>query len=403
MVVYFYLNNEKSPGKLWTAGFIYLLVTNAVNASAFGMITPLVPGYVVSLGASLSFAGVVAGMISITALFARPLASVMGDRFNKKRLLVTAMSLNGFSVILYALAPGLLWLLPVRVLHGLMFSISGTVFFALGTDYIPQNRLGEGVGYLGIGQIVGMALGPNIGIYLLRSHSYRFCFALGGAGILIAGLSLMVLRDKYAHLSGSVNKVKRKFHLQDLIAVEVLPNALFVAILAVGNGLNNSYLVMLGIERSIGNIGLYFVINSAMLLLTRPFLGKMTDRKNSSYAIIPAYLMFASALTLIGFSKGLTPVLFAAVLASIGNGAMPSIQADCIKKLDSRRSTVATGTYFIGMDIGMFTGQLFGGVFIDSFGFRTAYHSAGFLMLIGLGFYLLYGKYSKRRKEIASK
>ena len=361
------------------------------------MITPLVPGYVVSLGATLSFAGMVAGMISITALFARPLASIMGDRLNKKRLLMGSMCFNGLSVILYSLAPGIYWLLPVRVLHGLMFSISGTIFFALGADFIPRRRLGEGVGYLGMGQIIGMAIGPNIGIFLLQHYTYKFCFLLGGIVILAAGLSLAALRHEHAAPIAD-KKVRRTFRLHDLIAVEVFPNAVFGGILAVSNGLSNSYLVLLGSERNISSIGLYFVFNSVMLLVMRPLLGKFTDRKGSAYAIIPGYLLTASALTIIGFSGVLPPILLAAVLASAGSGAMPSIQADCIKKLDPGRRTVATGTYFIGMDIGMFVGQLFGGILIDSFGYRTAYHCAAALMLAGLSLYLLYGR---RQKQLA--
>ena len=388
-------NAKAASENLWSAGFIYLLAVNIVNSSAFGMLTPLVPGYVVSLGATLSFAGVVTGLFSITALFGRPIASIIGDRFNKKRLLVAALSLNGFSIILYALAPGIMWLLPVRILHGLMFSISGTVSFALGADYIPKDRLGEGVGYLGVGQIVGMALGPNIAIQLMNFFSYRFIFALGGAVILAAGLSVTALRYESAVLVVPENYGKRKFRFNELLAVELLPNAFFVAILAVGNGLTNSYLVMLGNERSIANIGIYFIVTSVVLFVTRPLFGKIADRRGVVYVIIPGYLMMGAAMALIGSSHVMWPILIAAVLAAIGGGAMPAIQADCLKKLGNRRRAVATGTYFIGMDIGMSTGQIFGGVFADSFGFKTAYSGAGILMLTGLGLYLLHRKFVK--------
>ena len=393
----------KEPSeKLWNLGFAYIVVVNIVNASAFGMVVPLVPGYVISLGATLSFAGVVTGLFSVTALLARPVAGVIGDRLNKKWLLAVAMFLNGLSIFLYALAPGIMWLLPLRLLHGLMFAISGTVCFSLGSDFVPKKRLSEGVGYLGIGQIIGMALGPNIGIYLLRYFPHKFCFMLCGATIMAAGLSLTALRYRNiaAKLPGNgsngSNGSKWTFRFHDMIAAELLPNAFFAAILAVNYGLNNAYLIMLGNERNIAHIGLYFIVYATVLLVTRPSIGRMTDRRGAAYAIVPGFILTAVSMTLIGFSHTLPLILFAAVLAAVGGGAFPAIQADCMKRLDSNRRTAATGVYLIGMDIGMAMGQICGGRLTDVFNFKTAYNGAAFLMFTGLGLYLLFHRYEMR-------
>jgi len=390
--------HDSSQAKLWNSGFVYLLAVNLVNSSAFGMTVPLVPGYVVSLGATLSFAGAVTGVFSISALIGRPLASIIGDRFNKKRLLMLALCLNGFSVILYSLAPGLMWLMPMRVLHGLVFAISGTVSFALGTDYVPPKRLGEGVGYLGVGHIVGMAFGPNIGILLLERYSYKFCFVLAGMAILTAGLSVTALRYDYTPQESpnsgdgrtSRGRLCGRLRLSDLVAVELLPNTFFTAILAVGYGLINSYLVMLAGERNIANIGIYFIVNSSVQLAARPFLGRLVDRKGVVYVIIPGFLLVGAAMALIGLSYMLWPLLLAAVLAAAGFGALPAIQTDCVKRLHSSRRTLAMGMYFIGMDTGISAGQILGGILTDSFSFTATYNSAAFLMAAGLGLYLGY-------------
>ena len=82
------MNTNISLNKLWGIEFAYILVINIINAVAFGITIPVIPGYVVSLGASLSLAGVVTGTFAITALFVRPLAGIIGDKYNKKLLLV---------------------------------------------------------------------------------------------------------------------------------------------------------------------------------------------------------------------------------------------------------------------------------------------------------------------------
>ena len=363
------------------------------------MITPLLPGYVVSKGESLTFAGMAVGAFSIAALLARPLASITGDRFNKKWLYIFSLCLTGFSIVLYTLVPGVVWLLPVRIFHGLAFSISGTVFFSLGVGFIPQKRLGEGIGYLGLGNIIGNALGPNIAIILIQHYSYEFCFLLSGIVIMAAGLSVIALRYSHTAVEPSPGCVRPAFSFHNLLSVELLPNALFCAILAVSQGLIISFLVMLGLERGITNIGLYFIVNCVFLAATRPFLGRIADRIGSAAVVLPGFILSAAAMMLIGMSNIIWPLLLAAFFMAIGSGgAMPAIQADCLKKLSRGRETLATGTYFIGMDTGMTIGQVLGGALIDFRGYGVTFNSAGFLSLAGFFIFLLYSKFEKRRK-----
>ena len=390
------MDEDRSPAKLWNIGFIYLLVVNSFNSIAFGMIAPLLPGYLVSMGATLAFSGLATGVFSVTALFVRPMAGILGDRLNKKKLLIITMSLTGLSITLYSLIPAAVWMIPVRILHGVVFSLSGTLFIALGADYIPQNRLGEGVGFLSVGQILGMALGPNIAIDFMERFSYELCFIFSGTIILISGLSLIALRYDRPVTIKPENKSKRAFHLSEFVAKELLPNMFFGAVFIVSNGLLNSYLVLMGIERGINSIGLFFIVNAVVLLFARPFIGRLTDRKGVAYAAFPGYILAAATMMIIGFSHTLWPILIAAVFAAVGvGGALPALQADCFRILGSQRKTVATGTYMIGMDLGMTIGQVLGGVVIGSAGFTVAFGGAGILMLIGFVLYLIYHRLAK--------
>ena len=394
------MDNATKPVKLWSAGFLYLLMVGTISAISFGMIGPLIPPYAVSLGATLSLAGVVAGIFSFAALIGRPFASVIGDRFNKKRMLMLFMFLNGLSTVLYALAPSIMWLLPIRILHGLIFSVSGTINFSLGAEYIPRERLAEGIGFIGITMIIGMAIGPNIGIFILEHHSYQLCFILSGIGIMIASTLLFALKYKYNPPPGR-GMGFGKLYFNDLIAVELLPNVIFAALLSIGTGLASSYMIIIGNERGIGNIGMYFVVHAIVVLITRPMIGRMTDKKGVAYAILPGYILAACAMIIIGSSYSLAPILFAAALFAIGaGGSFPAIQTDCLIRLDITRRTVATGTYLIGFDIGMTMGQIMGGVVSDAFNFRTAFTGAGVLMLTGFVCYFIYNKKTQREKAV---
>ena len=369
------------------------------SSIGLGIIGPLLPAYVVSMGATLSFAGMIVGLLSIVALVARPLASVLGDGLNKKWLYVATSMLSGVSLLLYVLAPTAPWLLPVRVLHGIVFSVNGTIMFALGADFIPEGRLGEGVGYLGIGQIVGMALGPNLGIYLAEQYSYQFSFIVSGLIFIASGLALSVML-RYSYTPKPRIEGKRTFKLNDLIAIDLLPNAFFGALLAVASGVMMSYIVMHGEMQGIANVGLFFIANSAVLMVTRPYFGKLTDRKGVAFMVIPAFLLTAIGMVIVGVSRVLWPILIAAVIMALAGGGMPAIQADCLKRVDATRTAVATSTYFVGIDIGICIGQMLGGVIADSYGFPVTFVGAGGFMVFSCALYLLYLNREKRKKAL---
>ena len=375
-----------NSGKLWNFGFVFILVCSFINSIAFNMVMPLTPDFAVYMGASLAFAGIFTGVFALAALLARPLGNVLGDRVNKKWMLVFALVATGVVVLLYALTPYFVWLMPIRIFHGIFFSMNITMSMVIIVNFIPKERLGEGIGYTGVSFLLGTAFGPNIGIFVVENFSFHANFYISGSITGLAGLALAFL----PYSQTTETPVKKKYRLEDFVAIELLPNVLFAAALTIGIGLANSYMVMLGSERSIPNIGLYFVISSIVLLFSRPYLGSLTDRKGVPFVIIPGFTLTASGLILIGVSFSLWMILLAAAIIAMGNGALPALQVDSLRKLGEDRRTVATGTFLIGIDLGMGMGQTLGGVLTEAFSFGTVFISMGALVFLGLGIYLLY-------------
>ena len=380
-------------GKLWNFGFVYVLICGFANSVAFNMVMPITPDFAVYMGASLTFAGVFTGIFALAALLARPLANVIGDRADKKWMLVFAFVANGLVVLLYATAPNFTWLMPIRVFHGIFFSAGITMNMVIAANFVPKERLGEGLGYISVAFLLGTAAGPNLGIIIVDDFTFQASFIISGTVTFLAGLAIILL--PYTHKKE--DSVKKKYNLSDFVALELLPNVIVIAMLTIGIGLVNSYIVMLGSERNISGVGLFFVVNSVLLVITRPYLGRLTDKKGAHYAVIPGFIFTSMGLILIGFSYSLWMILIAAVIIAVGNSAAPALQADSLRKLSINRRTVATGTFLIGIDFGMGMGMTFGGVFTDAFSFGTVFVSTGLFVLLGLGVYLLY-LYNKREK-----
>ena len=92
------------------ASFFFMFSTMFVN--------PLINGYAKSLGASSGFAGLIVGIMSIAAMFLRPIAGNLTDRFSKYRLSFIGGILIVIGVFGYVIAPASGWLLLFRLING---------------------------------------------------------------------------------------------------------------------------------------------------------------------------------------------------------------------------------------------------------------------------------------------
>ena len=390
---------KKTNSNLWSKELIFLLAISTINSIAFGTINPIFPGFIVSLGGTLTVAGLITGLFAYAALAGRPLASILGDRGNKKKMLLIFTLGHGLFSLLYAFAPSVIWVIVFRILRGLSFSISGTISISLGADFIPQERMGEGIGFLGIGHIIGMALGPNIAVILLDvfGYSYPPIFVISGFAIMVAGLLVIFLKCNHEKPVAVQNR--KKFTFQEMIAIELLPLTIFTAIFAVGTGLVGSFIVLMSLERGIPHFGLFFVVNAIVILLARPFAGRITDQKGTSFVVLPSFIFLILALLLVGFSSTTWHLLLAAVCMAFGSGiAFPGLQTESIGRLGIARRTVAVSTYLVGMDIGFGAAPILGGAISDATSFTVAFIWAAVVAAVGFVSYLWYIKHQSRRQ-----
>ena len=238
--------------------------------------------------------------------------------------------------------------------------------------------------------VLGTAVGPNIGLAVMDDWGIRSSFLVAFCVLLTASCCMTFIRYTPEAPKNKTEKNK-KFRLREMIALELLPFSFFGGLLMVTNGIVSSYLVLVGEERGIGNIGLYFTVNAIVMLLSRPMAGKISDRYEISYVLIPAFTCGMLAMFLLSRAESLPVILLVAVLQAFGAGmGHPALQAECIRRLGREHSGVATGTYYLGADLGIGFGPMLGGVIATQYGYSTMYSAAAVLMVFGLVSFLLY-------------
>lgn len=371
--------------KLWNKPFIMLLVMSTIINSASQMVTPLVSKYAISLGAPLTIAATISSLMSVSALFLRPVSGLFSDKYNRKMIILISNSCIAVCMLLMAGAHSVPVLVAVRLLHGIAFSFNGVALMAFNTMFIPKSRLGEGMGWMALGTTVSQALGPNLGILLEDKAGYGVCFG-AAFGICVAGI-LVILMIPYQQ-PPRPDKTQ-KFDINNLISLRILPYAAIMCLFSCGNGLVTSLLVLFGEDRGIAGVGMFFTAYSITMVMIRPFAGKLVDRKGLRSVLYPCILLFGAAFLTLGNATALWMVILAAILKALGQGTgVPGIQSTCLRQIGKEKAGVVSSTCYIGQDIGNAVAPVLGGFVAENLGYRTLF--SGYALLFMAGAAVLY-------------
>ncbi len=389
---------RKPPG-LWNRYFILLNVISIMTNTGFSMVSTTVSLYAVNIGVSLAMAGTIVSVFSLAALFMRPIGGWIMDSFNKKWVFMLSTVFFGLIVVGYGMATDAPALMALRILHGIAFSVSGTSNMALASLYVPRERMGEGLGYFSTGFLLGQAVGPTLAITMRDAYGYQAMYTL--VALLIAVPPLFFIWVKLPRTSSAAKPAQRArpriWH--DLIIKEAVVYAIVCGVFSYYNGEINSFVVLIGEERAIQGISLFFTVSSITLLLVRAFFGKLADRINLSWVVNGSLVFSIVSMLVTGSAVSLLPMLAAAVLKAMGQGVgQVALQSQAIRSADESKVGAATSTMYIGSDLGNTLGPAVGGYFSKQYGYSVMMHSS---VAITLLFMLVFNLYQRGRKARA--
>lgn len=371
-----------------------LIAINFGSGVAGYMTVPLVAKYVMTFGADITTASAVSGILSLVAMFMCPVAGVLSDRINKKKLLIITEAAYAVCLGLHAFARSLIALLLLRAVTGIFFSLSNVLTIAYASSYIPKSRMGEGLGYFGLVVPLVQVAGPSIGLGLRDSIGYGAVFT----GAAIAALAAMICVAVLPYNAPEPSGQKKTLKFNDIFAVRFIWLMLLTALFSSANGLISTYLDILASERSITNISIFFTVFSVVLIIFKPLTGKLLDSRGMYLVIIPAVVFAALGMFFVGIASSLWVMLIAAVCKALGQGAgTPTIQAHAVKMLDKSHSGVAVSTIQIGQSLGNSIAPVLGSFLVKPFGYTTMFCGFGGIILVaGFLFLILQARREKK-------
>ncbi len=166
----------------------FVFLTVFLDLIGFGIVIPLFPLYVKSMGGSARTIGFLLASFSFTQLVATPFLGRLSDHVGRRKVILLSLAGNAASMVLFALATTVS-LLPLlfasRILAGATAGNLSACQAAI-ADVTEGEERARGMGRLGAGIGLGLVLGPALGGALSRYGMWAP--PLGAAAMAVADL-----------------------------------------------------------------------------------------------------------------------------------------------------------------------------------------------------------------------
>jgi len=388
-----------SAERLWNRSFILCLFNNFFLFVYYFALLTILPIYIMKdLGGSVKEAGLALTLFLASSIAIRPFSGMIIEKLGKK------ISMRGAGVIFalfsfsYLLVDSMWSLLLVRFLHGIWFSILTTVAVPVANEFIPEQRKGEGMGYFVMSTNLGVVFGPLLALTVIQFTSFKVLFGILAVIISLGLIFCWMLKITELPKTEAVSTKKTSLSLQDILEVKVLAVS-FVALLTAFaySGIMSFITAFSETKQLLGYTSVFFIVFAASMLLVRPWVGKIYDRKGPSAVIYPSFIFFAIGLVIVSLISNQWILWLSAVFIGIGYGSLfPCLQTLAIQSVDKQRIGHAISTFFTLFDLGLAIGSVAMGVLIAYWGFETTYVLSAALVIVTI---LVYRQYVAKKQK----
>lgn len=387
--------------KLWTKEFVLVSLINFIITLMFFLLMVTIASYAkIEFNASTSSAGLVSSIFIIGALIGRLGTGRAISNIGTKKTLWIGLIFFMVTSLFYFFVANLAFLLINRLLQGIAVGIAGTATGTIIAQILPKSRKGEGIGFFSLSAILSTAIGPFLGILLMKiDNGFVWIFSLNIVLSIICLLIYAFARINIPIISSNDQAIKGSF-LSKFIEPKAVPISFIALLIGFSYSGILSFLPFYAEEIHLVSAASYFfILYAVVVIFSRPFTGKLLDARGANIVTYPSLGVFAVGMLL--FSQATTSwmLLLAAVLIGLGYGNFNSIaQTVAVKLTPPHRLGLATSTYFIFFDLGLGIGPYILGFIVPFTGYRSIF--VWMVVLIICSIPLYYWLHGKRDHEL---
>lgn len=386
--------------------------------------------YIDRCGGTAAYAGLLAAVFSVGAAIVRLVSGPIIDKRGRRIVIIAGTIILVIGTLGPVFTHDTIPFTVFRLLQGAGFSAATTAAATAAADVLPASRLGEGIGYYGLGQAIAMSIGPALAIFLVSTNpAENLYIGLGVASSIAFVLALLCryeshprtlpetasyrMRSEHAASAdneascGKQEKPDRKSSIvSQIFEKRALPGTIPMLIISPAFGFGIFFVGLYGTTIGIENAGFFYTVSAVMMIVIRITSASLMDCVKPIKLFAVAVLFgILSYLTLLGCSTAFAQSsirdfvfygagLFYGICIGI---SLPLNQSVAVKNTPSERWGAANALFQLANDVGIGLSCVIWGFINDSFGFTTTLVCVAVCIALSFVFALIC--YPKERLE----
>lgn len=306
---------------------LLVFLTVLLDMIGFGIVIPLLPFYVQTMGGSAEVVGLLLGTFALMQMVATPILGRLSDHYGRRPVILASLAGNAFAMGVFALAAEWRWL-PLlflsRILAGATAGNLAACQAAVADVTTGAERAG-GMGRVGAGIGLGLVIGPILGSAISHLHPNAPPLAAGLLAFLdLVGVYLFMPETRATGVPAEAAAATPRRSLRRALLEPAIVSVMAVYFLTFICMTNVQVSLALLADERLGwtatEVGHLFGLYGFMALLMQGAIGRLARRVPGPTLLIVGTLAIALGMAAIAAAYGPWLLMIGVALAGLGAG-----------------------------------------------------------------------------------
>jgi DHA1 family multidrug resistance protein-like MFS transporter len=367
--------------------FVVLVATMFISMLGMGIVSPFLPIYANTLGASSLEVGLVQAAFNITGVGTLLFVGRLSDRFGRKSFLSSGLSILAIASVGLMFAKDPAHLILWRFVQGLGASAHLPIAQAYLGDITPEGNEGKWMGYFNAVLFAGMGAGPLFGGLITDAFNMRTTF------MVMAVLNVLGLLATLVFLKEMPRRTAAREHSAFIAPLRsrIMRGCLSYQLTS-GIGTSSLMAFMplfadLKIGLSASLIGVLLAARSPIAVL-QSYTGSLADRLNRRSMVICGGMASIIAVLILPQTGGFWPLLMTYISVTLGQAfGVPAASAYVVQQGRTYGMGSCMTMYMMAMQLGNGAGPIILGTIADWLNLESVFYTAAICMATGVSLF----------------
>ncbi len=350
---------------------LILMINMFIAVGSFGIIIPILPAYLLSIGEGGKAAGLMIAIFAGAQLIMSPIAGRWADQYGRRVMIIAGLSGLAISMFVFYFSDSITVLYLSRVIGGIGAALLIPAIFAYVADITTMDQRAKGNSMISAAMSLGIVIGPGIGGFLADfglKMPLLVSAIVGLAAVVFSAVMLKESRDEEVELNAMNSDPMVKEIIQSFSKPFIVP-LLITLVMSFGLMAYESVLGLF-VDNEFGaspkDIAILVTSTGIVSTIIQLFAVDRVVRRFGEPAVLTIFL----GIVAVGFLLSIiatTYVMFFAVtlIIFLATSMLRPVLTTLISKLAGNEQGFAMGMNNAYMSIGNVLGPILAGILFD--------------------------------------